>query len=323
LVTVIGGAWFIGTELCKQFVDNNTEFRVLDKKETPEYGEHGSVADVSLKEELLNAELNGTSIVNLAAEHRDDVRPLTLYDQVNVEGARHVCDLARKNEIRKIVFTSSVAVYGFAPVGTDESGDLNPFNDYGRTKAEAEDVYRAWQMEDPKNRMLVIIRPTVVFGEGNRGNVYNLLRQIATGKFLMIGNGKNRKSMAYVENVAAFIVHSLSFGPGVHVYNYVDKPDLSMNELVSMIRSELGRGDGVGLRILYWLGYSIAKFADLAAFVTRRSFPISSIRVKKFCSDTMFGTSVADTGFVPPVALNDALRKTIRHEVANDRSEAE
>ena len=139
----------------------------------------------------------------------------------------------------------------------------------------------------------------------------------------MIGNGKNRKSMAYVENVAAFIVHSLSFGPGVHVYNYVDKPDLSMNELVSMIRSELGRGDGVGLRIPYWLGYSIAKFADLAAFVTRRSFPISSIRVKKFCSDTMFGTSVADTGFVPPVALNDALRKTIRHEVANDRSEAE
>ena len=166
-MTVIGGAGFIGTELCKQFVDNN-------KKETPEYGEHGSVADVSLKEELLNAELNDTSIVNLAAEHRDDVRPLTLYDQVNVEGARHVCDLARKNEIRKIVFTSSVAVYGFAPVGTDESGDLNPFNDYGRTKAEAEDVYRAWQMEDPKNRMLVIIRPTVVFGEGNRGNVYNL-----------------------------------------------------------------------------------------------------------------------------------------------------
>ena len=41
------------------------------------------------------------------------------------------------------------------------------FNDYGRTKYFAEKVYRKWHEEDPQNRKLVIIRPTVVFGEGN------------------------------------------------------------------------------------------------------------------------------------------------------------
>jgi nucleoside-diphosphate-sugar epimerase len=50
-------------------------------------------------------------------------------------------------------------------------------------------------------------------------NVYNLLRQIASGKFMMIGDGTNRKSMAYVENVAAFLEYSLGFENGVHIYN--------------------------------------------------------------------------------------------------------
>jgi nucleoside-diphosphate-sugar epimerase len=70
-----------------------------------------------------------------------------------------------------IIFTSTVAVYGFAKIGTEESGKIAPFNDYGRTKYEAEEVFKAWQAEAPEERTLVIIRPTVVFGEQNRGNV--------------------------------------------------------------------------------------------------------------------------------------------------------
>ena len=48
-------------------------------------------------------------------------------------------------------------------------GESNYFNDYGRTKYLAEQVYKAWQAEDPESRTLVIVRPTVIFGEGNRG----------------------------------------------------------------------------------------------------------------------------------------------------------
>ena len=79
-----------------------------------------------------------------------------------------------------------MAVYGFAPVGTDETGAINYFNDYGRTKWLAEEEYRQWLKSNCQNKV-VIIRPTVIFGEGNRGNVYNLLRQIASGSFLWWG----------------------------------------------------------------------------------------------------------------------------------------
>ena len=55
----------------------------------------------------------------------------------------------------------------------------------------------------------------------------------------MFGNGKNKKSMAYVENVAAFLEYSLKFESGIHIYNYIDKPDYDMNKLISFSRNIL------------------------------------------------------------------------------------
>lgn len=232
-ISIIGGSGFIGSRLCSRLESNHVTFDIIDKVLSQKYPERVKIADVRSVDVLRGALTEGGWLINLAAEHRDDVRPKSLYDEVNIDGAKNICLVAREKGIQKIVFTSSVAVYGFAPVGTDEMGQIAPFNDYGRTKYEAEQVFRAWQAEDPSNRTLVIVRPTVVFGEQNRGNVYNLLRQIASGRFVMVGDGENCKSMAYVENIAAFLEYALSFSSGVHIYNYVDKPDFNMNTLIN------------------------------------------------------------------------------------------
>lgn len=296
------------------------DYTVIDKVAAEPGQKAFFEADVRDVQALAAAMSSDGTIINLSAEHRDDVQPRSLYDEVNVQGARNICQVATEKNIKQIIFTSSVAVYGFAPPDTGEDGELNPFNDYGRTKAEAEVVYREWQAEDP-DRSLVIIRPTVIFGEQNRGNVYNLLRQIQSGRFVMIGNGQNLKSMAYVENVAAFLKASLSFGAGVHTYNYIDKPDFDMNTLVSVVREKLGRGNGVGVRLPYALGMSVGYVFDLLAKLTGKSFPISSIRVKKFCATTQFSSSVSESGFVAPVSLKDGLRRTIQHEFFEDHSD--
>jgi nucleoside-diphosphate-sugar epimerase len=216
--------------------------------------------------------------------------------------------------VKTIVFASSVAVYGFAPIGTDELGKIAPFNDYGRTKYEAELAFKAWQAEAPTERTLVIIRPTVVFGEQNRGNVYNLLRQIASGNFVMVGSGENRKSMAYVENVAAFIEYAITFKPGVHIYNFIDKPDFTMNSLVVNVNRILGRPKKIGFRLPFAVGYMIGKGFDMVAALTGKRFAISSIRVKKFCANSVYNTAIDQTGFVPPVPLEEALAQTVRYE---------
>jgi GlcNAc-P-P-Und epimerase len=313
MISVIGGSGFIGSKLCSILESNNKTFEIIDKNLSESFPLHTKIIDVRDKN-LLSKSIDGSVIVNLAAEHRDDVTPVSLYDEVNVQGSRNVCEVAELKGIEKIIFTSSVAVYGFAPIGTDESGEINYFNDYGRTKYEAELIYKEWQAKDPIKRSLIIIRPTVVFGERNRGNVYNLFKQIAVGKFIMVGKGLNRKSLAYVENVAAFLEFCLNFGPGVHIYNYVDKPDLDMNTLVFNVNKAIGKNNNINLRLPYFLGYSAGKVFDFVSFISGKKFSISSIRVKKFCSDSSFHTNLDNTGFKRPFSLEEGIYKTIKHE---------
>jgi nucleoside-diphosphate-sugar epimerase len=314
-VNIVGGSGFIGTRLMRRLRDKGVvESKIIDKAPSNAFPDFVTLSDVRSVEQLRASIADGAVIVNLAAEHRDDVRPLSLYDEVNVGGAKNICTVAREKGVQTIIFTSTVAVYGFAPIGADESGKIAPFNDYGRTKFEAEQVFKAWQAEAPTERTLVIIRPTVVFGEQNRGNVYNLLRQIASGKFVMVGSGENRKSMAYVENVAAFIEYSMSFKPGVHIYNFIDKPDFTMNTLVANVNRILGRPEKIGFRLPFAVGYLIGKGFDLVAAITGKRFAISSIRVKKFCANSVYNTAIDKTGFVPPVPLEQALSQTVRYE---------
>jgi nucleoside-diphosphate-sugar epimerase len=318
-IAIVGGAGFVGSQLSSRFnkrsiLSNRYDIDLTNQLDRSIYLD---VERMDSLEQLTQV----STIINLAAVHRDDVRPLSRYDDVNVQGAKNICEAASKHGINKIIFTSSVAIYGFAPADTDESGAPNYFNDYGRTKYLAEQVYKAWQAEHPDIRTLVIVRPTVIFGEGNRGNVYNLLRQIASRRFLMFGDGKNRKSMAYVENVAAFIEYSLSFEPGLHIYNYIDKPDFDMNTLISGTRKTLFGKTNVGLRLPGFVGIALGYVADLAAMIIRKPLPVSSIRVKKFMGTTQFASSVSDTGFVPPVSLEEGLVRTLRYEFMEDNSD--
>ena len=314
-INIIGGSGFIGTCLARRLGNNKSlKINIIDKVHSNAFPDLVMLRDVRSVEQLSESITYGSLIVNLAAEHRDDVRPLSLYEDVNVGGAKNICTVARDKGVQTIIFTSSVAVYGFAPIDTDESGKISPFNVYGRTKYEAEQVFKAWQAESPEERTLVIIRPTVVFGEQNRGNVYNLLRQIASGKFVMVGHGENRKSMAYVENVAAFIEYSMRFKPGLHIYNYIDKPDFTMNSLVANVNRILGRSEKIGFRLPFAVGFLIGKGFDMVAAMTGKRFSISSIRVKKFCANSVYDTAIDKTGFVRPVLLDQAISQTVRHE---------
>lgn len=321
-ICVIGGSGFIGSRLCGRLERSSEHrFQILDKAPSRAFPDRATICDVRDVEALKQTIGRPDVIVNLAAEHRDDVRPLSLYDAVNVEGARNVAAAARAMNVSIIVFTSSVAVYGFAPINTGEDGKINPFNDYGRTKHEAELILQAWQAEAPEERTLVIVRPTVVFGERNRGNVYNLLKQIVSGRFVMIGSGENKKSLAYVENVAAFIEYSICFSPGIHVFNFTDKPDFTMNRLVAYVRSVLGRAEKIRFRLPYGAGYMISRLFDVVALLSGRKFAISSIRVKKFCANSIYTSAIAETGFVSPISLDQAIRRTIEYEFIEDHSD--
>ena len=315
-ISILGGAGFIGTRLAALLNQEGIPFRIGDLRTSDAFPDLSFKCDVRDPDSLRSHVAGSSVIISLAAEHRDDVRPISRYVETNVQGAVKVCEIARTENVRKIVFTSSAAVYGFTPTPAKEDGPFRPFNPYGETKLQAEGVYRRWADEVP-SRTLVIVRPTVIFGEGNRGNVYNLLRQIASQRFLMVGRGDNFKSMAYVENVAAFIAYSLSLGPGIHVFNYADLPDMTTRELANHVLKCLERPSK--LRSLPQpIAMTAGHLLDLVARVSGRRFPISAIRIQKFCENTQLRADrVLRTGFVPPYSLLQGLERTIRSEFSS------
>ncbi len=312
-ICVIGGSGFLGTRLI-DLIEDQKKIKIFDKKNSNSYPQFVTIGNVLDRNALIEVLKDVAVVVLLAAEHRDDVTPTSLYFDVNVQGTLNVLEAMDACGVKNIIFTSSVAIYGLDKNNPDETHPADPFNHYGKSKWQAEIELRAWH-EKNKETSLSIIRPTVIFGEANRGNVYNLLKQIASGNFLMVGGGQNVKSMSYVGNVAAFIKYIIeNYAAGYYIYNYADKPDFTTQNLVENVENALGR-KLPSIRIPYLIGLFAGYGFDVLSFITRKKLSVSSVRVKKFCATTEFSSkNIQATGFEAPYTIYEGLENTIKAE---------
>ena len=137
----------------------------------------------------------------------------------------------------------------------------------------------------------------------------------------MIGKGDNKKSMAYVGNIVAFIKATLeSPERGYHIFNYADKPDFSMTELTLLIENKM-KIKLPNIKIPYYIGMTCGYIIDLLSFLTKKKFSISSVRVKKFCATTQFDASKVQKTFSPPYRLEEGLYRTLEHEFINKKQD--
>lgn len=320
-VALIGGSGFVGTRLIDLLQQDSNEILNIDKNQSHFFSKITTIGDVRDREQLTKLLKDTDVVVLLAAEHRDDVTPITKYYDVNVAGMQNTLAAMKANHIKRIIFTSSVAVYGLNKENPNEEYPKDPFNHYGKSKWMAEMELEKWYKEHP-DWNINILRPTVIFGERNRGNVYNLLKQISTGKFAMVGKGENRKSMAYVGNIVAFIKFLIDQKTiGYNVYNYIDKPDFTMNELVDHVGKVLKKHIPA-THFPYWLGMAGGYCFDVLAWMIRKKMTVSSVRVKKFCATTQFDASkVNSSGFKAPYTLREGLAKTLEFEFVHPRQD--
>lgn len=319
---MIGASGFVGTRLISILKEtNNYELKNIDLLQShffPEITEIGDVRD----QDCIDKKINGSDkVILLAALHRDDISPMSLYYDTNVGGLEVTLKAMEKNNIKRLIFFSSVAVYGINKVNPNEDSPKDPFNHYGKSKWEAEKLLQEWYITH-QDWNINIIRPTVIFGERNRGNVYNLLQQISGGRFLMIGKGINKKSMAYVGNIVAFVQYMIeNCNDGYNVFNYIDKPDLNMNQLVSHV-SKVLKKHIPSTHFPYWLGMLGGYSFDLLAKITGKKLAVSSVRVKKFCATTEFSAEkIASTNFKAPYTLKEGLARTLEFEFVHPRTD--
>jgi GlcNAc-P-P-Und epimerase len=222
-------------------------------------------------------------IIHLGACHFDFQKN---YEKHNVVGTKNLVLAAEKNNINKIVFFSSVAVYGAKAYAINEDEEPMPETEYGVSKLKAENILREWAYENNK-RSLLIIRPTVVYGPYNFGNVVNLIKQIDNNLFVRVGKGNNIKSVVYVENlVNTTIILFEKLECGVKVYNLVDTPNYSVNNLISIISNCLNT------KVRFALPKYIIKFAllpfEIVFRITGRFKSYSFERLEKFTASTHF-----------------------------------
>lgn len=313
-IAVIGGSGFIGTSLVKNLMAKGHQVTIIDKETSKTFPDlclkgdicHQAVVTRTLKEAKPDV------IFHLAAEHRDDVKPTSLYYDVNVGGAEHICRAAEKLNINRIIFISSVAVYGPTVKGrepTDETQAPYPVSDYGHSKLQAEDIFRHWQSKGEGARRLSIIRPAAVFGPDSQGNVHTLIMQIAKKQFALIGNGQNKKSLAYLGNLVEFLTFILDNPEKDGVYNYVDEPTPTMRQLVNTIGKAIHGDQYRFITVPAFVGYLAGMTAEIVTFFIGKQFPLNRDRARKFCADTHFTAKKAlSTGFKPPYDHTKAIK---------------
>ena len=322
-IALIGASGFVGTRLLGLLDESKDQYELknIDLLQSHFFPQYTIIGDVR-KQEQMDKELEGSDlVVLLAAQHRDDVTSTSLYYDTNVGGIKVTLQAMKKNGIKRLVFFSSVAVYGLNKKNPNEEHLADPFNHYGKSKWQAEQVLQEWYKRH-HDWNIDIIRPTVIFGERNRGNVYNLLHQIAGGKFLMVGNGNNKKSMAYVGNIVAFVKYMIdNVREGYNVFNYIDKPDFTMNELVEHVEKVLNKHIP-STHFPYWMGMLGGYCFDVLAKLTGKKLSISSVRVKKFCATTQYdATKVSLTNFKAPYTLGEGLARTLEFEFVHPQKD--
>lgn len=302
---LIGGSGFIGQHFKSYLGDkivlnldinkgiNNSKFQYCDINQK-------IIVDIS--------EYESISVIHLAAVHFDFQQK---YYETNVNGTSNVLNWIDENKnIVNYVFFSSVATYGDSFNGKNELSPQEPYNDYGKSKLKAEKLILNWKKDNLKIKT-VIIRPAVVFGEYNFGNVFNLIKQINSGVFAIIGNGKNIKSIAYAPNLVQSVMFSLNnIKNNFFIYNYSDYPQKNINDQSLLISKICGKNKPT--RIPLFLTKLITLPIDFLEKIIGKDLKINSMRVKKFTISTNFESDlIRNKGFKQPFSITDSIKKTV------------
>jgi nucleoside-diphosphate-sugar epimerase len=239
---VLGGAGFIGSHLLADLAARGVRPLIsvdLVAPERPVAGVDYRIGDVRRPIAGLVTEPVAT-LYNLAAVHRTPGHPDHAYYETNVAGAVNACRLAALRGIQRIVFTSSISVYGTREEACDESTALQPSSAYGRSKALAELVHEGWLEAEPGSRRLVVLRPAVVFGRGEHGNFDRLLRQLGRRGFVFPGRRDTVKGCGYVEELVRVMAFCLARDEPLYRANFAYPEPYTIETIARTLAEEAG-----------------------------------------------------------------------------------
>ena len=318
-VLITGGTGFIGSRLAKSELERGNQVTVFGQTNTPAEKENiqklqadgiifvnGSVTD----RETVFSVIQGHDIVfhRAAAQHEANVPDKYFYD-VNVEGTRNVIDACIDSGVKRVIHGSTIGVYGVDYKGIiNEDSPLQPDNIYGKTKLEGEQLAISYTDKIP----LCVIRISETYGPGDR-RLLKLFKTINQQVFFIIGSGKNKHQLIYVDDLAY----------GLHLAATSEK---AIGQVFILAGEEILTTENIIDTICRTVGVSLRKFRPpmwpfvVLAYVLEHSLaplgiqpPLHRRRLDFFRKSLVFsGEKSRDIlGFKPKTSFTDGAKNTL------------
>jgi nucleoside-diphosphate-sugar epimerase len=249
-------------------------------------------------------------IANFAAIHREPGHEDYEYYETNLLGAENVTQYAESIGCKNIIFTSSISPYGVSEAVKHEGTLPLPSTAYGGSKLVAEKIHQIWQAKDEENHRLVIVRPGVVFGPGEKGNVSRLIKAVLHNYFFYMGNQSTRKAGVYVKELCNAMwwvfQEQRRNGERVSLFNMTMNPGPTIKDYVETVCQVRGVNRFV-FSVPYKFLIAVAYLIDFFAKPLGIKHPFSPVRIRKLVrSNNILPSYLLEHNYQYQYSLNSA-----------------
>jgi nucleoside-diphosphate-sugar epimerase len=318
-ILITGATGFVGSHLNCRLTQENLRVKAAVRspdKPLPQSITSFLIGDISGTTNWDDALQDTDVVIHLAGRaHILDEQahdPEAEFLKVNTDGTTNLVKQAIQAGVKHFIFISSVkAMADSHTTLLTENTICQPDTPYGRSKLQAEQGLINLAKES--DMTWTIIRPPLVYGAGNAGNMERLLKLVNKGVPLPFGSINNRRSFVYVENLVDAITLCINhFQAKNQMFLISDREDLSTPQLIEKIAQHAGQPSYLfpyPLSLLKAMG----KFGDLGETLTKRSLPVNSAVV-----DRLLGSLVVDSSHIcqtlnwqPPYTIDAGLSRTL------------
>lgn len=223
-ITIFGSSGFIGKNLVKSLQENNEVQEI-------------SLRNTSWKNDVVANTEVFINLVGKAHDHKGTATEKEYYF-ANVELAQQLFEIFKKSEAKLFIHISSLAALeefeSIKPL--EETDECNPISLYGKSKREAEE----WLLNEElaNNKKLIIIRPPMVHGPGDKGNLGLLYKVISKGIPYPLASFNNARSFISIDNFNFYIKKIIEKNENLDngIYHISDNETVATNEIIEVIK---------------------------------------------------------------------------------------
>ncbi|MCP3685659.1 MAG: SDR family NAD(P)-dependent oxidoreductase [bacterium] len=228
----------------------------------------------------------------------------------NVSGTRKLLEEAHNHGVKRVVYFSSIAVYGYTTKIVNEKSPYSAkTTKYGRAKRFAEKI--VWDFSR-RGLKATVIQPVFVYGTKSKGALITLFKAVKNKKFFFVGSGENKIHLVHVNNlVDAAILASGKKAIGKK-YLVGDEDLMSLRELVTEA-AKIMKVDPPKRRVPKFAVQSAAIPKNMVALIKRKKIPITQSKID-FMTKNMAGSIKRikkELGYKPKISTKEGLRKVI------------